>query len=130
MIVRPATERPVIKPVLFADRQVVDARKAHAHQAVRVELPVLVAVRAEPAPGIVAPLVGEANGDAVLMKGPEFLDQPIVELAIPFAGEKRLDRRPPLKELSPVSPPAVFGIGERDSRRVTRVAAVLGSARL
>src|SRR5579864_8166743 len=130
MIVGTATERPMIKTVLLADRQIVDAREAHPHQAVLVELPVLVAVRAEPASRIVAPFIGEANRDAVLMKGPEFLDEPIVELAVPFAGQKRLDRRAPLKELSPVSPPAVFGIGERDARRIARVPAVLGPARL
>ena len=95
MIVRTTAERPVIEAVLLADRQIVDARDAHPHQAVLVELPVLVAVRAEPASRIVTPFIGEANRDAVLVKGPEFLDQPIVELAVPFAGEKRLDRRAP-----------------------------------
>jgi hypothetical protein len=130
MIVGTTAKRPVVETVLFADRQIVDAREAHAHQPVRVELPVLIAVRAEPAPGIVTPFVGEANGDAVLVKGPEFLDQPIIELAVPFAGEKRLDRGAPLKELGAVSPSAVFGIRKRDARRVARVSTVLGPARL
>src|SRR5580692_9575374 len=130
MIVRTTTERPMIKAVLLLDRQVVDARQTHAHQAVRVEFPVLIAVAAEPASRIVAPFVGEANGDAVLMKGPEFLDQPIVELAVPFAGQKRLDRGPALKELGAVSPPAVFRISERHARRVTGVPGVLGPTRL
>src|SRR3984885_15872492 len=126
MIVRTTAERPVIEAVLLADRQIVDAREAHPHQPVLVKLPVLVAVTAEPASRIVAPFVGEANRNAVLMKGPEFLDQPIVELPVPFAGQKRLDRRASLKEFGPVSPPAVFGIGERDARRVAGVPAVLG----
>src|SRR3984957_9531668 len=130
MIVRTTAERPVIKAVLFADREIVDARQAHAHQAVLAELPVLIAVAAEPASRIVAPFIGEANRDAVLMKGPEFLDQPIVELAVPFAGEKRLDRRAALKELSPVSPPAVFRIGERDAGGIAGVPGVLRPARL
>src|ERR1700722_7194653 len=108
MIVRTTAERPVIKTVLFLDRQIVDAREAHAHQTVLVELPVLIAVAAKPASRIVAPFVGETNRDAVVMKGPKFLDQPIVELAVPFAGQKRFDRRAPLKEFGAVSPPAVF----------------------
>src|ERR1700690_680849 len=130
MVIGTTAERPVIKTVLFADRQIVDAREAHPHQPVLVELPVFIAVPAEPTPRIIAPFVGEANGDPVLMKRPELLDQPIVELAVPFAGQKRFDRRAPLKELSPVSPPAVFGIGERDASRVTRIPPVLGPARL
>src|ERR1700727_1955692 len=121
MIVGTTPERPVVEAVLLADRQIVDARQAHPHQAVLVELPVLIAVAAEPASRIVAPFVGEADRDVVVMKGPEFLDQPVVELAVPLAGEKRLDRRPALKELSPVSPPAVFRIGERDARRVAGI---------
>src|ERR1700677_1331806 len=84
MTVRTTAERPVIKTVLFADRQIVDAREAQAHQAVPVELPVLIAVAAKPAPRIVAPFVGEANGDAVRMKGRRPLDQPLVLLAVPF----------------------------------------------
>src|SRR6202020_3024700 len=111
-------ELPVIEAVVPRDRQIVDAREAHPHQPVLVKLPVLVAVTAEPASRIVAPFVGEANGDAVLMKGPEFLDQPIVELAVPFAGQKRFDRRPTLKELRTVAPPAVLSIGEGHARRV------------
>src|ERR1700677_56185 len=130
MTVRTTAERPVIKTVLFADRQIVDAREAHAHQAVLVELPVLVAVATEPASRIVTPFIGEANGDAVLMKGPEVLDQPIVELAVPFAGQKRLDRGSALKELRPVSPPAVLRIGERHARGVAGVPGVLRHSRL
>src|ERR1700722_9152512 len=130
MIVRTTAERPVIKTVLLADRQIVDARQTHPHQTVLVELPVLIAVAAEPASGIVAPFIGETNGDAVLMKGPEFLDQPIVELTVPFAGQKRLDRRAALKELSPVSPPAVFRIGEREARRDAGIPGILRHARL
>src|ERR1700689_3860216 len=98
MIVGATAERPMIKAVLLLDRQIVDARGAHPHQTVLVELPVLIAVAAEPASRIRAPFGGEGNGDPVLMKGPEFLDQPIVELAVPFASQKRLDRGPALKE--------------------------------
>ena len=44
MIVRTATERPVVQAIRFANRQVVDARVAMRHQAVFVELPVFVPV--------------------------------------------------------------------------------------
>src|SRR5262245_2067349 len=74
VIVRPPAERPVILALALGDRPVVDAGDAPAHQAVLVELPVLVAVRAEPVAAVVAPLIGEAHGDAVAGKGPQPLD--------------------------------------------------------
>ena len=118
MIVRPPAQRPVVLALALRDRQVVDAGDARAHQAVLVEFPVLVAVAAEPLAAVVVPLVGEAHGDAVLAEGPEFLDQPVVEFARPFAGQERLDRLAALQELGAVAPAAVRRIGERDARGV------------
>ena len=40
---------------------------------------------AVPLAAVVAPLVGETHGDAVVAKRPQLLDQPIVELALPRA---------------------------------------------
>src|SRR5579875_2780221 len=62
--------RPMKLPLRRADGHIVDAGLAPSHQAVGIELPHLVAVRAEPIAGIVMPFVLEANGDAVLMKRP------------------------------------------------------------
>src|SRR5262245_53062596 len=61
MVVGTAAERPVEFPLPLGDGQVVDAGEAAAHQAVGIELPVLVAVAAEPAPGIVAAPVRETH---------------------------------------------------------------------
>ena len=71
MIVGPAAERPVVFALGLGDRQVVDARDPQAHQAVLVELPVLVAVAAEPLAAVVVPFIGEAHGDAVAREGPQ-----------------------------------------------------------
>src|SRR5260370_5519165 len=68
VVVGPAPERPMVAAIPFLDRQIVDARQADAHQALAVELPVLVAIAAEPAPRIVVPFIGEANRDAVVAK--------------------------------------------------------------
>src|SRR5690349_7640236 len=84
MIVRPSSQRPVVLPLALLDREVVDAGDAQPHQAVFVELPVLVAVAAKPRAAIVVPFVGEAHRDAVLAERPHLLDQPVVELARPF----------------------------------------------
>ena len=67
------------------------------------------------------PLIGEANGDAVVAERPHFLDQAVVELAVPFAGEEFDDGLAALKELGAVAPAAVLAIGERDAGRVARV---------
>ena len=69
----------------FRNRQVVDAGNAHPHQAVLVELPVFVAVAAKPLAAIIVPLVGKAHCDAIFAEGPDFLDEPVIEFADPFA---------------------------------------------
>ena len=56
------------------NRQVVDACKPPSHQATIVKLPILVAIRAKPIPGIVVLFVGKANGDAIFGVSPELLD--------------------------------------------------------
>jgi len=66
VIIRTATKRPVIAALALRDRKIVDAGNAQAHQAVLVELPILVAVAAEPVAAVVVPLIGKAYGDAVL----------------------------------------------------------------
>ena len=85
----PAAERPVVLAVGLRDREVVDAGEAPLHQALRVELPVLVAVGAEPVAVVVVLLVGEAHGDAVVSARPQLLDQAVVELLRPFAPQER-----------------------------------------
>src|SRR4029453_8731710 len=48
MIGGPSSQRPVVGSVLLVNRPIVDAGMAHRHQAVRIELPVFIAVRPEP----------------------------------------------------------------------------------
>src|SRR5260370_41793569 len=107
MTARAAAKRPVVFALAVFDRQIVDAGDAQAHQAVLVEFPVLVAVAAKPVAAVVVPFIGEAHADAVLPKGPDLLDQSVVELPLPFAGVKVSDRGPALHEFASVSPPAV-----------------------
>src|SRR5437016_4181816 len=71
---------PAETAVLFRYLDVVDAGLAPAHQAVLVEFPLLVAVGAMPLATLVAPFVLKAHGDAVVVEGPEVLDQAVVEL--------------------------------------------------
>ncbi len=128
-VLGPRTLRPDEFAVAGLDRQVVDAGLAAAHQPVLVELPVLVAIGPEPVAGIVAVLVLEAHGNTVVVEGPEFLDQAIVELALPFPGQERDDLGAAGEELGAVAPLAVLGISERDLDRILRVPGILGLAR-
>src|SRR5882672_6290336 len=131
MIVRArAWGGPMVFPLRGRDRQIVYRGVAAAHQPAFVELPVLVAVGAEPVAGIVTPLIGEAHRDPVAGEGPELLDQPVIELARPFAREESDDRGPPLEEFGAVAPPAILGIGEGDLLRIAAVPAILGRPHL
>jgi hypothetical protein len=89
MFVRPPPERPLIFAVTLVDRKVVDAGDAAAHQAVLIELPILVAVGPEPVTTVVVPFVGDAHREAVLAEGPQLLDRAIVQLAVPFCASER-----------------------------------------
>src|SRR5882724_1325533 len=93
MVGRPGPgRRPVELALARGDRQVVDRGDAMTHQAALVEFPVLVAVRPEPVARIVPPFVGKTHGDPIAAAGPQLLDEAVVQLPGPFAGEERLDR--------------------------------------
>jgi hypothetical protein len=69
--------RPPETALAFADRHIIDAGFAAAHQAVLVEFPLLIAVGAEPLSGVVMPFVLETHGDEIAVERPEILDQPV-----------------------------------------------------
>src|SRR5450631_753919 len=129
MVVGTASQGPAIFAAVLRDRQIVDAGDAQPHEAAFIELPIFIAVAAKPMPAVIVPLVGESHGNSVLAKRPDFLDEPVVEFARPFALEKRLDGLAALQEFGAVAPPAVGGVGQRDARRVARVPRVFGHAR-
>jgi hypothetical protein len=90
VIVRTASQRPVILALALLDRQIVNASDPPAHQALLVEFPIFVAIAAEPIAAVVMPFVSEPYRDAVLAKGPDFLDQAIVQLPVPFGCQECL----------------------------------------
>src|SRR5258705_6379711 len=130
MIVRAAPERPPILAIRFFDRKIVDTGEPEAHQAVIGEFPVLVAVRAEPVSRVVVPFVGEADGYAIAIEGPQLFDQPVVQLPRPLASEKRDDLLAAARELGAVSPARIRRVGEGDLLGVTGVPAILGQSDL
>ena len=105
---RPSSQR-VLAAVLI-DGDVIDAGQAPTHQATLIELPVLVAVGAEPISAVIMPLIGESHRDTIVVKSPEFLDQAIIEFSIPFPNKERDDRIAAEQKLTPISPRAVGSI--------------------
>jgi hypothetical protein len=112
MVVGTSAEGPVVLALGILDRQIVDRSQVQAHEACIVELPILVAVRSEPASGIVVPFIGKSNGDAIAFRNPEFFDQSVVELLRPLALQKRDDLLPSVNEFRPVPPAGVDRVGE------------------
>src|SRR6476619_3990010 len=117
MLLGPPAQGPVILAVRRGDWLVVYAGDAPAHQSFSVELPVLIAVAAEPATAIVAPFIGKVHGDPFITERPEFLDQPIVQFALPLARQECFDCVATVQELDTVAPLAVFAVGLHHSRR-------------
>src|SRR3984957_16019159 len=130
MVVGTAADGPVVEAVGVFDGEVVDAGEAPQHEAVRVELPVLVAVGAVPLAGVVVAFVGEPYGNAVSVERPQLLDETVVEFAIPLAGQEGDDLVGAFDELGAVPPVAVDGVGDCDFFGVAGVPGVLGQAYL
>src|ERR1700742_1693851 len=121
---------PEDPPLELRNRDVVDARLAAAHEPVLVKLPQLVAVAAPPLIIAVAALVLEAHRDPVLMEGPQALTQRVVELALPFLGEKGDDGGPASEELVAIAPHGILGIGAGHALRITGIPRILGGLHL
>src|ERR1700754_2602459 len=112
------------------DREIVDAGEAPLHQTVLSKLPVFVAVRTKPVSRLVVPFVGEAHVDTVSGKGPQLLDETIVELISPFARQKSDDLVPAPHNFGPIAPGAVRCISECAPLRTARIPAIFGASDL
>lgn len=86
VISRARLRRPVKFSVRDENGYIVDAGFPVPHQAIRIEFPLLDAVRADPVAGIVMPFVLKANSNPNLVKRPQFPDETVVELLgrLPF----------------------------------------------
>src|SRR5580700_7967614 len=104
MIIRTSPYCPMVLALGLLDWQIVDGSKPQAHQSVLIELPILIAIRAKPIPGVIVPFIGKAHGDTVSFERPKLLNQPIVQLFRPFASEKRDDFLSSVHKFRAVSP--------------------------
>src|ERR1700727_941665 len=111
MVSGPASQWPMVLTFRLVDGRVIDARVTVMHRTIFVELPVLISVGPEPVTGIIVPFISEANSDTCAVESPQLLDEPVVKLALPFAGKEMLDFLPARHKLRPVPPVAIDGIG-------------------
>src|SRR5882672_9640774 len=130
MVVGASTKGPVIFALAIFDRQVVDAGDPPSHQALFVELPILIAIAAKPVSRIVMPFVCKAHGYPVVAKRPDFLDQAVLQFTTPLAYKECLNGLAPANELGAVAPDASQRIGKRYFGRIARVPGILRQARL
>src|SRR5215813_13521130 len=100
------------------------------NKAVFIELPILIAVRSKPVSRIVMTFVGEANGDSIVLKRPQFLDQSVVEFPRPFATKKGDNLLPADDEFGSVAPPALFAVGKSHCFRITRIPSIFRKTNL
>src|SRR5262249_27100357 len=76
------------------------------------------------------PFVGKAHRNAVAVKGPQLLDEPIVEFLIPLASEELDNRFPTGKELRPIPPLAARRVCQRNSLWNPGIPGILSHANL
>src|SRR5262249_61856300 len=68
--------------------------------------------------------------DTILTKGPDLLNQAVIQLPAPLARQKCLNGGTALKELRSISPDAVHRIRERNTTGIARIPCVFGHASL
>src|SRR6267378_5280670 len=124
MAIRTSAHRPAILPVRFPDGKVIDAGQPQPHQAVLVEFPVLIVVRAVPIPRVIVPLIREAYCNPMSPESPKLLDQPVVQLFVPLARKKGGDLLPSIDELRAVPPARIRRIGQGDLLRIAGIPSI------
>src|SRR5659263_528504 len=110
MIVWASPQRPMVLAVPFFNRQIVDTGDAALHLAILSELPVLIAIRAEPITCIIMPFIRETNRNTILTKCEHLFDQAVIKFLRPFPFLKFNDLLATVYELSPVAPRAINSI--------------------
>src|SRR5437762_1130231 len=125
MIVGAAALRPMVQPLAFQDWQKIDAGEAPLHQAMSVEFPQFVALAAKPGTVGGTPCRRKAYRHAGFAKAPQLLDQAIVVLFPPFAGQECDDRGAAPEEFRSVLPDAVFRVSQGDAGGIAAVPHIL-----
>ena len=130
MLIRASSERPVELPFGLGDWEFIDACVSRMHQPFRVELPIFVAVGPKPIARVIVILVGKPDGNPVVQKCPDFLNESVVEFSGPLSCEQCDDLLTPVGELCSISPARNQCVCKGDFFRVTAVPAVFCQSNL
>lgn len=130
MIVRPTAERPMKLALRLLDWLLVDAGVARAHQTILGEFPILIAIGTEPLTAVIVVFIGIANSNAAALESPDLLDQPVVELKVPFARQEGLGLGAAGDKLGAIAPARVERIGLRHLGCIAAVPAIFGETDL
>src|SRR2546429_3592867 len=107
MRIRTASEWPMKLALRLLDWQIIDACEPQTHQAMFVELPIFIPVRAEPITRVIMRFIGESHRNAVSVVSPDFFNESVVQLFRPLALEESNDFLPSVYEFRAISPARV-----------------------
>src|SRR5436190_14404186 len=71
------------------------------------------------------PLICKPDCDAVPVKCPQFLNEPIIQFLVPFTGKELDNGVAPCEKLGTIAPNSVGRVGQRNPLRLARVPGVL-----
>src|SRR5277367_2241159 len=130
MIVRTASERPVIFALGLFNWKIIDTGKTPAVESIGIVFPVLISIRTKPVSGVVVPFVSEANGNVITFECPELFDQSIIQLTCPLACKKGYDLFSAGYEFRAISPARIQRVTQTHFLRIARIPTVFSQANL
>ena len=98
MVIGPPALGPAVETIRLFNSHIIDGRMTVVNDAFGVKFPVFVSIRTVPLPRIIMELISKPNGDSITIEG-QFLDPPVIELALPFAQQKAHNLFAPVDEL-------------------------------
>src|ERR1700722_487110 len=108
-------------PLRLFDRRIINTRDSPPHESFRIKVPQLNTIRPKPLARIFVPFVFEADRNPIIVKRPQCLLQPVVQLSSPFAMEKRLGLLAPRQKFRAVAPFRIHGICQHDPLRIAHI---------
>lgn len=87
-------------------------------------------MRPEPLPGLIPPLISEADCDPVILKSPEFLDEPIFLFAGPFPRQERHNFFSTADEFRAIAPLTIGSVGLRYLFRILTIPGIFRKTNL
>src|SRR5690606_12969541 len=110
----------------FCNCHIINAGMAHRHIAMLVKFPIFISVTAPPLTVFILPFISKTHGNSISMPGPDFFNQAVFTLFLPFAFQGRLNLISPLRTFAAIAPARIHGICLRHLDRFTTMPGILG----